>query len=278
MKAAIFYNNSNTEAKLVAQKTADVLKNSGIFTLTLPENSVVLKQCEYIADNKIYKEADFCVIIGGDGTIIKFAKNAALNFKPVIGINVGRLGYLADIEPDNLECLSRLASGEYSVEERFMLKAEIKYRNGNSEIHYCVNDAVLSRGSESNMLDIFIDVYGERFNYRADGLIFATPTGSTAYSLSAGGPVVSPEIDGIIMSPICSHSLNSRPVIFSTDTVINSGVLDHYGCNAAVSFDWEKRIELKEGMILSISSGEFPLKLIRINGASFYKRLFAKFK
>ena len=278
MKAAIFFNKTNIDAVNTAEKAANILIKSGITVLTSADNSPLLSKCEYISEKEIYGIVDFSVIIGGDGTIIKYAKNAALMNKPVVGVNAGRIGYLADVEADSIESLARLAVKDYTIEERIMLKAEIKYPSGRTEVHYCVNDAVLSRGSESNMLDIFIEVYGERFNYRADGLIFATPTGSTAYSLSAGGPVVSPNIKGIIMSPICSHSLNSRPVVFSCESVIKSGVSEHFGCNAAVSFDWDKRIEISEGTELSISVGEFPLKLIRLNGDSFYKRLFAKLK
>ena len=271
MTAAVFCNTLNKDAICIANKAEKILETNSI-------NCISFVDKNYMPDAKLFSSVDFCVVVGGDGTIIKYAKDAAMFGKPVIGVNAGRLGYLADIEPDNLEALIKIAKGDFKVEERVMLKAEVVLPDGSTQTNYCVNDAVISRGNESNMLDIFIDVNNERFSYRADGLIFATPTGSTAYSLSAGGPVVSPEVQGIIMSPICSHSLNSRPVVFSPDTIITSGIFEHFGSNASVSFDWDKRISLSEGTKLIISAAEFPLKLIRINGQSFYKRLFAKFK
>lgn len=166
---------------------------------------------------EMLSSCDVIVTVGGDGTILHSAKNALAHDKPLLGINAGRLGYLAQIEPNELDGLTRLVSGEYSVCERMLLEAQID----NESPVFALNDVVISRGL-ARMVDLHVSEDGVPMgNYRADGLILATPTGSTAYSMSAGGPIVDPALDGIILTPICPHSLYARSVIFRPEACIS---------------------------------------------------------
>lgn len=172
---------------------------------------------DYGTAEEMLASCDVIVTVGGDGTILHSARHALACDKPLLGINAGRLGYLAQIEPNELEGLSRLISGEYSVSERMLL--EVRVDDGPPV--FALNDIVVSRGL-SRLVDLHVLEDGVPMgNYRADGLILATPTGSTAYSMSAGGPIVDPALDGIILTPICPHSLYARSVIFRPEAFIS---------------------------------------------------------
>ncbi len=276
MTAAVFWNREHENAVSCVENICKAFQNYGIKTVVPMGFGVPCS--EELSENELYNSADFCVVIGGDGTIIKYAKKAALNGLPVLGINAGRLGYLADVDCGDLAKLEKLKAGDYRIENRLMLKAVLTKANGEVLERCCVNDATICRSNTSKMIDTYVDVGGERFVYRADGIIFSTPTGSTAYSLSAGGPVIAPELDSITMCPICAHSLNSRPVVFSPSVELSSGFIDHYSCEAYVTFDWDEHIKLEKDDVLKISAAEDKLRLIRLDGTSFYKRLFNKFE
>ena len=167
---------------------------------------------DYGPFESVIAACDVVVTVGGDGTILHSAKHALLHGKPLLGINTGRLGYLAQIEADELGYLCRLATGEYTLQERMLLEAEIDGQSGHK--WYALNDIVVTKGVQARLVDLDIKGDGQSVgSYRADGLIFATPTGSTAYSLSAGGPIVDPRIETIILTPICPHSLNDRSIL-----------------------------------------------------------------
>ena len=159
------------------------------------------------------QNCDLLIAIGGDGTIIHSAKHAVVFDKPILGINAGRLGFLAGLEQDELDYLQQLAACNYQIEERMML--EVVHHSEKGEISYfALNDAVISKGALARVIDL--DIYCmNRYvsSYRADGIIFSTPTGSTAYALSAGGPIVEPAIDAIGMTPISPHSLFDRTIL-----------------------------------------------------------------
>lgn len=162
------------------------------------------------------KKCDCILSIGGDGTLIHSAYYSAWGQKPLAGVNTGHLGFLCQIEPRNLEAaLQQIATGAYSLEHRMGLSATIAGR-GKQELGFAINDIVVSKTNESNIADFEISCNGRMIDrYQADGIIFATPTGSTAYSLSAGGPVLDPCLESILLVPLCPHSLGTRPIAFS---------------------------------------------------------------
>ncbi len=162
-------------------------------------------------------DCDMVLAVGGDGTILHCAAYAALADKPVLGVNAGSLGFLTQMEGKDLSHLSRLSRGDYTIQRRMMLKLTA-LDSLCDQAYYALNDIVLSRGAHGRILNITVSCEGRQVgSYRADGIIFSTPTGSTGYSLSAGGPVVDPTIDCIMMTPICPHSLFNRTILFSAD-------------------------------------------------------------
>lgn len=174
--------------------------------------SFVTEGAVFLPEEQLLERADILIVIGGDGTIIHAAKQAALQGKPVLGINAGRLGFMAGLERHELHELGRLLQGSYRVERRMML--EVTHSSSPQPV-YCLNDVVVTRRSIARMMECKVGCDGSYVNrYRADGILVSTPTGSTAYSLSAGGPVVDPQMDCMLLTPVCPHSLFSRTITF----------------------------------------------------------------
>jgi len=219
------------------------------------------------------KDFDIIITIGGDGTIIHAAKAGATENIPILGINAGRIGYLADISHDELELLSALKDNTYSIEERMLLEVTL----GENK-YYCLNEAVITKGSLSRMIDIKVSVDGCPVSYRADGLIAATPTGSTAYSMSAGGPIVDPALDLFILTPICSNSLFDRPLLLNKDSVISISTLCPPNAEVYLTIDGEQSIKLSPDDTLKIKRANHTAKLIRIKNSSFYETLSEKMR
>ena len=170
----------------------------------------------YLPVSQIYDNADLAIVIGGDGSMLECTRLAAPAGVPVLGINMGRVGYMTELEMDELELLDKVFSGEYTLDTRSMLSVVIKSESGNVKFRaHALNEAVIANGAAARMVDI--ELYdGDELvtQYRADGLVIATPTGSTAYSLSAGGPIVDPKLSCLCVTPVCPHSLTARPLIF----------------------------------------------------------------
>ncbi len=227
---------------------------------------------------ELFKECDAAVTVGGDGTIIHAAKYAAKSNKPLVGVNVGRLGFAADIEPDEINELTRIIKGDYSIDKRIMLDVEV-IKKGNSAHYFAVNDAVIARGQLSKIIDLQLSLDGEEISkYRADGLLFSTPTGSTAYSLSAGGPILAPQMECILMTPVCPHSLFSRSVLFSGTSELSVSVKIPSECCCVLTIDGEKNVDILAEDKVIIRKSELALKLISLRKRNFYKRLNEKLK
>ena len=227
---------------------------------------------------KLFEICDLAVTVGGDGTIIHAAKFAARAAVPLIGVNVGRLGFAADVEPEEIEDLKKLVSGAYKSEERLLLEIEVQKPSGSSR-YLAVNDAVVTHGQLSKIVDFTLSLNGEAISqYRADGLLFSTPTGSTAYSLSAGGPILAPTMECILMTPVCPHSLFSRSVVFDADASLCVRVKIPANCSCMLSIDGEKNIEITEADRVYIRRSALKLKLLSIENRNFYRKLNEKLK
>ena len=235
MKIAIIINSSKENALPIAKESIKVLLNSGAEVLITEEFKNQFQNVQIISEEQMYHLADILVCIGGDGTIIHTAKKAAKFSKPVLGINAGRVGYLAGLEGSDLSELKNLISGNFKIKNRMLLSVTV----GDTE-YLSLNDAVISKGPLSRMIDITVTMHGECISYRADGLISATPTGSTAYSLSAGGPIVDPVLDSIILTPICPQSLNARPILIAPDEEIVITTVPPEGTGAYITIDGEQ--------------------------------------
>ncbi len=216
---------------------------------------------------------DVVIALGGDGTIIHCAKRAAAYGKPVLGINSGRLGFMAGLELNELDQLERLLSGDYEVEHRMLLDVTVHSEGGEVRSR-ALNEAVVSRGALSRMVEISVENNGAPVAaYQADGVIVATPTGSTAYSLSAGGPMVDPALDCLLLTPICPHSLRTRPYLFHKDARLTLTPGHRKGVPVFVTVDGEEAIPVSESGTVQVSRSEITAALIRMKQLSFYETL-----
>lgn len=223
--------------------------------------------------DELIENCDIVIVVGGDGTTLNVAKAASLHNKLTLGINAGRLGFMSGLERDELSLLNRLVSGEYEVEERMMINARLMSENGTQDF-ICLNDAVITRGDLARLIDVTVKSDGRVITKnRADGMIIATPTGSTAYSMAAGGPVVSPDNSCFVVTPICPHSLVNRSIVFSSDKELEITVENDKNNTSYLSIDGEKSVTVTKNSKIIISKSEYVAKLIKIKPESFYEIL-----
>lgn len=227
----------------------------------------------FFDSNELIENCDIVIVVGGDGTTLNVAKAASLHNKLTLGINAGRLGFMSGLERDELSLLNRLVSGDYEVEERMMIKARLLSENGIQNF-ICLNDAVITRGDLARLIDVTVKSDGRVITKnRADGMIIATPTGSTAYSMAAGGPVVSPDNSCFVVTPICPHSLVNRSIVFSSDKELEITVENDKNNTSYLSIDGEKSVTVTKNSKIIISKSEYVAKLIKIKPDSFYEIL-----
>lgn len=222
----------------------------------------------------VYAEADILIVFGGDGTILEAARRAAQRGTPILGINLGRLGYMAELELSELELLDKLFTGEYELEKRSMLRVELFSGGELRSFCYALNDAVISNGSVSRMIDLELSEGGVPVTtYRADGLIVATPTGSTAYSMSAGGAIVDPRVECFCVTPICPHSFAARPMIFSDGSVLEVRNICAREKMLYLTVDGRMNFELYRNQTVRITKSKLQTSLIRLKKCGFYRKL-----
>lgn len=281
MKTAIVLNLSKQKAIACAREIAILMLSNNAEVLMLSQYRELFKGIQITYFNKteeLFEKADIAITVGGDGTIIHAAKYSAMQDIPLIGVNVGRLGFAAEVEPDETESLVRILKGDYQTESRILLDVEV-IKNGDSEHFLAVNDAIIARGQLSKIVDLNLSLDGEEIaKYRADGLLFATPTGSTAYSLSAGGPILAPQMECLMMTPVCPHSLFSRSVLFSGDSELSVSVKIPSECCCVLTVDGEKNVDILADDKVIIRKSDLKLKLISLYKRNFYKRLNEKLK
>ena len=224
-------------------------------------------------------QCDLAVVVGGDGTMLATARALARHGLPLVGINQGRLGFMTDISLAEMpETLAPMIAGEYEEEQRTMLQGHVKrpFNDGNGhEVIYesfAVNDVVVSRSASAGMVELRVEVQ-EQFvtNYRADGLIIASPTGSTAYSLSAGGPLLHPGIAGWVMVPIAPHALSNRPIVLPDTSEVRIEIV--VGRGASVNFDHQSLASLMPGDCICVRRSEHRVRVLHPRGWSYYATL-----
>ncbi|MBQ3127390.1 MAG: NAD(+)/NADH kinase [Clostridia bacterium] len=229
----------------------------------------------FVPASMLCRGTDLLIVLGGDGTILEAARSAAPEGVPIVGINLGRLGYMAEIELNELSLLDRIVRGRYTIDERSMLKVEI-LRGGKEVIAtaHALNDAVITNGAVARMIDLELREDGNLLStYRSDGVIFSTPTGSTAYSMSAGGPIIDPRQRCICMTPICPHSLAARPLIFPDDAVLEAKNICEREKMLYLTIDGRMNYELRRGDVVRVARAEITTKLLRVKDRSFYMTL-----
>ena len=262
----------------------EILKNAGLNPrLCLPFE--VDRSYELPKDlrfNKLERElpnADLVICFGGDGTILHMAKTATRKGLPILGVNIGTMGFMAELESSELDKLACLATGDYTVDGRMMLDVTVQ-RDRDIIFHdICLNDAVITKGAVARIVHLAVKCDGvEAMECGGDGVIVCTPTGSTAYNLSAGGPIVEPEAKNIIITPICAHDVGSRCIVASDKRVVTVNMVRNARRNAYVSVDGGKAFRLSMGDVVTIKKSHLETKLIRIKDRSFYDVVNAKFK
>ncbi len=222
----------------------------------------------------VYSEADIIIVLGGDGTILEAARRAAQRGTPILGINLGRLGYMAELEMSELELLDKLFTNDHTLEQRSMLRVELYSGEELRSFCYALNDAVISNGSVSRMIDLELSEGGTPVTtYRADGLILATPTGSTAYSMSAGGAIVDPRVPCFCVTPICPHSFAARPMIFSDTAVLEVRNICVREKMLYLTVDGRINFELYRNQTVRVRKSDMQTSLIRLKSSGFYRKL-----
>lgn len=226
-----------------------------------------------VASKKLIGEiCDLVIVVGGDGSLLGAARELAKSNVPLLGVNRGRLGFLTDISPSDLEeRLSQVLAGDYIEEKRFLLDGSVE-RNGQSlGFGAALNDVVLHPGKSTRMIgfDLFIDGHFV-YSQRSDGLIVSTPTGSTAYSLSAGGPIMHPKLDAIVLVPMFPHTLSSRPIVVDGKSEIKLVIGETNEAYPQVSFDGQMNIACAPGDIIRITKKPFKIRLIHPTDHNFY--------
>lgn len=230
----------------------------------------LIDKAEYLPEKEIFKRADLIVSLGGDGTVLNTAKDAAMFSVPVMGINIGHLGFLTQAEKGDLSVFAYVFSGNYTINESMLLEVSV-CRDGNVlESYLGFNDAVI-RGSYSKMVTLNISVDGTVMNeYVADGVVFSTATGSTAYSMSAGGPIVHPKVNCMLISPICPHTLSARSVVIPSESTIAARAVPPYRCDAVLTVDGKKVHTLEKDEYVTVRKSEKHTMLLNVPQRNFF--------
>jgi len=221
---------------------------------------------------------DLAVVVGGDGTMLHVARSLASYALPMIGINLGRLGFLTDLSADRMyEGLDELLRGEFTVDERIMLQVQVSNGRDNLNESIALNDVTLSKGNTGRMIEFDTHVNSEPVGRtRGDGVIISTPTGSTAYALSAGGPMLHPLLPAIVFTPICPHTLGHRPMVLDDSSIIELEILDLAGADGNVFIDGLKQLAVSGNEIIRISRAETVTRMVRINSHNHFTALRSK--
>lgn len=253
-RIATWFNKSN----LSAYTTPDIAEHIQAHTIA-------------VSEKELYEICDSLIVIGGDGTILSVAEAASIKDIPIVGVNLGRLGFLADIEPQEIEVsLQKLLEGGYEIEERMMLKATIISPEDEKYVFHALNDINVTRGSFARLVEFEIRINNELCDiYPADGMIVSSPTGSTAYNLSAGGPILVPHANTYVVTPICPHTLYAKSIILSDHDTIQIATLEE-AKDMALSIDGRLKMYLTPQHVVHIERATQVTKLIKLSERKFF--------
>ncbi|MGI6778066.1 MAG: NAD(+)/NADH kinase [Acetivibrionales bacterium] len=265
------------------------LKYTKILIESLKKRGADIKACsdilretnikaEGLDEEGVFDNSDIIICLGGDGSFLGVARKVYKRNIPILGINLGALGFLTEVEKKDIDkAVECIIGGKYSIEERMMLETEILREDRILGKDIALNDVVISRGALSRILHVSTYINGTFVDsFPGDGLIVSTPTGSTGYTLSTGGPIVEPDVDIIIVSPICPHILYSRSFITTGDRTVKAVIQENYSHSAMVTVDGQKGYEVRGGDVVTVKKSEYKVKLVRINTRNFFNILRSK--
>ena len=261
-----------------------ILKENGIHTrICLPfevDRSYELpKDLRFSRLDRELPNADAVICFGGDGTILHMAKAATRRGIPILGVNIGTMGFMAELESTELDKLALLAKGEYTLDSRMMLDVTV-HRDRDIIFHdICLSDCVITKGAVARIVHLSVECDGvQAMACGGDGIIVSTPTGSTAYNLSAGGPIVEPEARNIIVTPICAHDISSKSIVTSDKRTIRVQMIQNARRNAFLSADGGKSVRMNMGDVAVIRKSDLETKLLRLKDKSFFDVVNSKFQ
>jgi NAD+ kinase len=264
----------------VLEEIAEFLCSHGLDVSLEADTAQATGMTDYdaLSNDELGRRCDLAVVVGGDGTMLGFARDMARHGVPLLGINQGRLGFITDIPIERWrEALAPVLAGDHEVESRAMLEGAV-LRDGESIFSgLALNDVVVSRGGTAGMVELKVSV-GEQFvaNMRADGLIVASPTGSTAYALSAGGPIMHPSIAGWLLAPIAPHTLSNRPIVLPDSGEVRLEIVA--GRDASVNFDMQSLASLLHGDTITVRRSQHQVRFLHPKGWSYYATLRRKLR
>jgi NAD+ kinase len=268
------------DAVEVARQVAKGLLTAGLVVRVLPDEASELGIADArVAPGNAAEGCEIAVVIGGDGTILRAADQTRLVGTPLLGVNLGHVGFLAEAEMDDIDVVvGQVVRRQYSVEERLTLDVTVSHDGIPVDRMWALNEASVEKAARERMLEVVVEIDGRPLSrWGCDGVVCATPTGSTAYAFSAGGPVVWPEVEALLMVPISAHALFARPMIASPDSVLAVEVLAGTQGTGVLWCDGRRSIELPQGARIEVRRGSHTIRLARLHQAPFTDRLVAKF-
>jgi NAD+ kinase len=269
-------NPQKKEAVQLASELADWLAEHGARAVLAEEVAAEIGKIHLGASEEQVVGADVLMVLGGDGTMLRYSRLTAPRGTPMIGVNFGQYGFITEIHPKEAKtALRRILDGDYVVSQRVVLKATVTRAGGQMGSYYALNDAVVSKGPAARMLALHTFLNGKFIvTYSADGIIVATPTGSTAYSLSAGGPVVHPDVSVLVITPICPHTMNARSLVVPDGEVVKiAGDCNADSPNMVLTTDGQVAEHLTCNDQVEIEKADFTARLIQLEPQSFYDKL-----
>lgn len=277
-KVAVIPNIKKDSSLCLTKNIVEILASAGAEVFVSKEFEQFDIPASFVSQSDIFKHADFVVTVGGDGTILGIAEEVSEINVPVIGVNLGKLGFMTELEPDEISLLTNILNENYSVEKRMMLDVSVIRRGETIGTRRVLNDVVVGKGSLSKISELELCCDGfEVSHFNADGLIVSTPTGSTAYSLSAGGAIIDTSIDCMLLTPVCPHSFNnSRSIVFSSKSVLQIKDVQNGESNTYLTADGRINEQLEFSDVVEIRASEKTINLIKLKNEKFYSRVYQK--
>ncbi|WP_338622606.1 NAD(+)/NADH kinase [Selenomonas sp. TAMA-11512] len=271
MSIGIFPNMQKNLAKSILKRVMNFFIGKSVRVVMPQREAEYFGFPAYGSESIVDESLDIAVSIGGDGTLLGVCRLLSQHDIPVCGINLGTVGFMTDIELNEIEkCLQKLLNGNYNIEERLMLTGTALHGGKEMLLGHAINDIVVSKGGLARMLRISLDVNKTQVaDYKADGIIVSTATGSTAYSLSAGGPILNPLVKALLLTPICPHSFNIRPMVVRAEDIVEVHVVS--GQDVAATLDGQKIIPLDEGDTVIVRQSEKSARIVKFADKDYYK-------
>ena len=266
------------------RQAMDILKNAGVqcrvcLPFEVDKSFELPRDIRFSRLDRELPNADMVICFGGDGTILHMAKAATRKGIPILGVNIGTMGFMAELESTEMDKLAKLAADDYRLDSRMMLDVTVQRDRDIIYHDICLNDVAITKGSVGRIVHLNVkcdDVTAMECG--GDGMVISTPTGSTAYSLSAGGPIVEPDARNIIITPVCAHDMISRSMVMSDRRTVTVQMTQNVRRNAFLSVDGGKAIRMNMGDVAIIKKSRLETKLVRLNDRSFYEILNTKFQ